>query len=119
MRALMVAAAMALAMEAAQAQPPMPSQYAWSKGANTTRLYLHKYSLIDVKTGTCVGSVDGPAKVVGRTVVMSARKTVYAEQNCVLHITFNRSYTRAYVKTENCSEWSGASCGFDGALARQ
>jgi hypothetical protein len=114
MRTLMVAAAMALAMGAAQAQPPMPSHYAWSKGPNSISLHLRKDGQSAVKTVTksCLGDVGGVARVTGRAVVLE-------EDGCVLNITFSRNYTRAYIREKNCRHWHGANCTFDGALIRQ
>jgi hypothetical protein len=113
MRNMVMAGAVMLAMMSiAQAQPPMPSQYAWSKGPNSIRLYLHKrgYSLVNTATKTCVGSVEGQVKVMGRTVIMRAKKSEYADADCVLTITFNKAYTQAHIKEKSCSEWHGANC---------
>jgi hypothetical protein len=123
-RVMMAGAVVLVLAGNAQAQPPMPSHYVWKDGANSIKLHLRKdgHSVADTATRTCTGSVDGPTKVVGRAVVLTARSE-FSDNVCVLNITFNKTYTRARIrisKGRNCSEWHGASCGFDGpVLTRQ
>ena len=89
------------------AQPPMPSRFS-SLGKVKYDLHLHKNqpSSMEVSKETCTGGATGQAEIVGRTVVLR-------EGACELRITFNRNYTRANVVENNCSDFHGASCGFE------
>lgn len=121
----MMAGAMMLALtNDAQAQPPMPSHYAWSRGPNSINLHLRKHGQSTARTVTrsCVGTVDGVAKVTGRAIMLIGLPpagVLEEDDICVLIITFNKAYTRAYVKEKTCRNWHGAQCTFDGSLMRQ
>ena len=117
-----VAVAMTLAvMGTAQAQPPLPSHFSWDGKAGHMDLYLHKHghSVVEVSTGTCLGNVGGPVKVVGRTVVLKAKNEPGGEGTCVLRVTFNGNYTRASITEKNCTHWHGVSCQFEGPVLRR
>ena len=117
----MTATAMTMVMmSAVQAQPPMPAHYSWAGEGGEIDMYLQKggISVVDVNTGKCLGNVGGQAKVVGRTVVLTAKDNT-SEDICVLRITFNGNYTRASIKEKNCNRWHGASCGFAGPVLRR
>lgn len=112
---VMMAGAMILALTSdAQAQPPMPSHYARDDGYNSARLWLHPrgHSVGILSYKTCVGQIVGVAKRVGRAIVLK-------DGACTLNITFNKTYSRAYVKESNCRETHGANCFFDGPMTRQ
>ena len=114
MRTLMAAVVMALAMEAAQAQPPMPSFFAVDSKGIVGDLELRKQGVSVARTGTrsCGGKVEGEARVLSARVVTITRSDEEFT-TCVLRITFNRNYTRARVTENNCSAWHGAGCDFD------
>ena len=108
------AMAMLAMVSVAQAQPPMPSHYAWSDGVNSAKLWLHKRgrSVAILEYKTCAGQVVGVAKRKGRAVTVTS-------DACILNITFSKDYARAYVKENKCSEMHGANCYFDGTLTKQ
>jgi hypothetical protein len=114
MRVLMAAAAMALAMEAAQAQPPMPSHYSVDGKYIKGDLDLRKQGLSVVRTGTksCGGRVEGHARISSDRVVTITR-TDEEFPTCVLRIEFTHDYTRARITESNCHAWHGAGCDFD------
>ena len=109
----------------AQAQPPMPSRFLQTNGGYSTDLRLSKSGktiMADVRMrsrGNCVADLDGrvPAEWTERTLVI--RKKGPDDRTCVVRIDFNKDYTRANIREDQCSGWHGPACQFSASGLRR
>lgn len=123
MRGIAVVAVTSAMVSIAQAQPPTPSYYSQTGKDYSMEIRLSKNGrtiMADVEMvhGQCTGGIDGPVpvKVVGRTLVLKKEPPnddFPISGTCVLKISFDKNYTRASIRENNCRGWHGAGCVFD------
>ncbi len=67
-----------------------------------------------VVLGSCSGTVSGIGKMAGNELKFTPYAKQDAKDACTVKVTFDKQRKTARVVGENCSAYSGASCGWEG-----
>lgn len=72
-----------------------------------------------VVSGSCSGTVSGIGQIRGRTLVITPYKKVTGGQSCRLKLEFDKLWNQIKATGHECQVFSGASCGFEGQMAKK
>jgi hypothetical protein len=73
----------------------------------------------EIAVGACSGSVAGIGQINGHVLTYSPYVKKSGGENCIMTLTFDSAWKQVKIAGENCSFYSGASCGWESQVAKK